>query len=147
MKEVGALVPSHLMKDAKDEAGKAKNAMGKDEFMKLLMTQLRHQDPMKPMDHHEMGTQLAEFSQLEQLSNIGAGIQGLRTDRGDDAKLQAIGMIGKRVQAAGNEVSLVEGQNVTLRPNLKGDVQANKAVVYDPAGKIVRELDLVGKNA
>src|SRR5687767_7073610 len=122
MKEVSAAIPSHLMKDARDEAGKAKNVMGKDDFMKLLMTQLRHQDPMKPMDHHEMGTQLAQFSQLEQLSNIGAGIQGLRSDRGDDAKLQAIGMIGKRVQAAGNDVNLVEGEAVTLRPNIKGDV-------------------------
>ena len=146
MKEVSALVPSHLMADAKDDAKRAKNVMGKDDFMKLLMTQLQHQDPMKPMDHHEFGAQLAQFTQLEQLTNIGSGIQGLRTDRGEDSKLQAVAMIGKKVQAAGNEVELVDGQSVVLRPNIKGDAQPVKAMVYSPTGQLVRELSLNGKN-
>ena len=46
------------------------NQMGKDEFLKLLTFQLQHQDPMNPMDQGKMTGELAQFSQLEQLSNL-----------------------------------------------------------------------------
>lgn len=143
MKEVSQVVPSHLLRE--ESTAPKKNAMGKDDFMKLLMTQLQHQDPMKPMDHQEFGTQLAQFSQLEQLNNIGAGIQGLRTDRGDDSKLQALGMIGKKIHASGNEVNLTSGEDVAIRPALKEGVQPAKVSIYDANAKLVRELDLAGK--
>ena len=92
----------------------AKKTLGQQDFLKLLAVQFQTQDPMKPMDHQEFGTQLAQFSQLEQLSNIGAGINGLRTDRTDDSKLQALGMIGKKIHASGNEVTLTSGESGTI---------------------------------
>ncbi len=47
-----------------------KNVMGKDEFLKMLIAQLKHQDPMNPMDGTAFTAQLAQFSSLEQLQNI-----------------------------------------------------------------------------
>ena len=44
--------------------------MGKDEFLLLLVTQMRHQDPMNPMDGQQFAAQLAQFSSVEQLINI-----------------------------------------------------------------------------
>ena len=44
--------------------------MGKDEFLKLLTVQLKNQDPMNPMEQGKMAAELAQFSQLEQLSNL-----------------------------------------------------------------------------
>ena len=44
--------------------------MGKDEFLKMLVAQLRHQDPLEPMDGDQMAAQLAQFSTVEQLSSI-----------------------------------------------------------------------------
>ena len=49
---------------------KPHNQMGKDEFLKLLTYQLQNQDPMNPMDQSKMTGELAQFSQLEQLSNL-----------------------------------------------------------------------------
>lgn len=144
MNEVSSLVPQHLLRE--ESKAPAKNAMGKDDFMKLLMAQLQHQDPMKPMDHQAFGTQLAQFSQLEQLSNIGAGIQNLRTDRTDDSKLQALGMIGKTVHASGNEVTLNSGQSVEIRPQLSEGVQPIKISIYDAGMKLVNEIHLNEKN-
>src|SRR5687767_7843535 len=46
------------------------NQMGKDEFMKLLTFQLQNQDPMNPMDQSKFTGELAQFSQLEQLTNL-----------------------------------------------------------------------------
>ncbi|MCC2643396.1 MAG: flgD [Nitrospira sp.] len=44
--------------------------LGQDEFLKLLMTQLQHQDPMKPMENQDFIAQTAQFSQLEQMSKL-----------------------------------------------------------------------------
>lgn len=49
----------------------------KDEFLKLLVAQLQHQDPMNPMDNQQFLAQLATFSSLEQLISINAGISEL----------------------------------------------------------------------
>lgn len=145
MKEITQAVPQHLLAEPAELARGAKNVLGKDDFLKLLMTQLQHQDPLKPMDHQEFGAQLAQFSQLEQLSNIGTDIKGLRSDRVEDTRVQAIGMIGKRVKALGNEVELTHGQAVNLTPQLKEGVKPTKASIYDGGGSLVRELDLNGK--
>jgi flagellar basal-body rod modification protein FlgD len=45
-------------------------AMGKDEFVKLLVAQMSNQDPLNPMDGKELAVQLAQFSNVEQLINI-----------------------------------------------------------------------------
>jgi len=65
------------------------NQMGKDEFLKLLATQLSHQDPLNPMDNTQMMAQLAQFSALEQMNNV-----AYSTDMS-----KAMNMIGKTVEA------------------------------------------------
>src|SRR5512143_1210586 len=56
----------------------ASKAMGKDAFLKLLITQLQHQDPLNPADSTEFTSQLAQFSSLEQLSNINQNLAELK---------------------------------------------------------------------
>ncbi len=145
MKEVTAAIPPHLMADPKADFPKAKNTMGKDDFMKLLMAQLQHQDPLKPMENQEFVAQLAQFGSLEQLTNIQKGIDGLSSGNKDEAKLSALGMIGKHVQATGNDIDLREGSEVTLRYGQKEGLTPVSAQIYTDGGKLVREIDLGGK--
>ena len=63
--------------------------MGKDAFFKLLIMQLRNQDPLNPMDDREFIAQLAQFSSLEQLQNLSQQFQ----------TTHALSIIGKMVQA------------------------------------------------
>jgi flagellar basal-body rod modification protein FlgD len=69
-------------------------ALGKDDFLKLLVAQLQHQDPMQPTDNAEYMGQLAQFSTLEQITNVGTEMQRLRTSSQVD---QAVALIGKEV--------------------------------------------------
>lgn len=142
MDALSAAIPSHLMADPSKDLPKAKNAMGKEDFMKLLMTQLQNQDPLKPMEHQEFAAQLAQFGSLEQLTNIQKGIEGLHTGIGDGAKLSALSLIGKKVQAIGNQLDLLEGQEVSMKYGAKEGVTPVKAAIYTEGGKLVRELDV-----
>jgi len=63
--------------------------LGKDDFLKLLVTQLRYQNPLEPMDNKEYIAQLAQFSSLEQMQNLNMQL----------ATLSAISTIGKTVRA------------------------------------------------
>jgi flagellar basal-body rod modification protein FlgD len=56
-----------------------RDALGKDAFLQLLVTQLQHQDPTKPEDQGEMIAQLAQFSSLEKLTQIATSIDALNT--------------------------------------------------------------------
>jgi flagellar basal-body rod modification protein FlgD len=79
------------------------NSLGKDDFLKILTTQLSHQDPLKPMDDTQFVSQMAQFSSLEQMQNMNKSSQ-----------LQAAtSMIGKAVKAeimGDNGAELVYGQ-------------------------------------
>lgn len=141
MNEIGAL-PKHLTEFAPEAAPKPKNVIQKDDFMKLLMVQLKHQDPINPMNHQEFATQLAQFGQLEQLTNIGTGIRDLKTGMGEEAKVQALGMIGKTIKTSGNSVELVPGSPVALQFEAKEGITPVRATVIDESGKPVREMDL-----
>ena len=65
----------------------ANGDLGKDDFLKLFVAQLQHQDPMSPMENAEFIGQMASFSTLEQISNLAAA----------NEKTNAIGLIGRTV--------------------------------------------------
>ncbi len=145
MNEITGAIPAHLMERPEPPA-KQDGGMGKDDFMNLLMAQLKHQDPLNPMDHKEFSAQLAQFASLEKLTQIGTGIQKLEGGMGEEAKLQALGMIGKRVKAGGAEIQLLENQPVDIRLNTDGGFKPLKVSIYGGDGKLVREIEMDGKS-
>ena len=72
------------------------NGLGKQDFLKLLMAQLRNQDPMKPMDDTQMIAQMAQFSALEATQQLN---QTMQTNANVQTISQAGSLIGKYIQA------------------------------------------------
>ncbi|MFO7820385.1 MAG: flagellar hook capping FlgD N-terminal domain-containing protein [Halanaerobacter sp.] len=92
--------------DESDEVSDAVNdSMGKDEFLNLLTTQLKNQNPLEPMDNKEFVSQMAQFSSLEQMNNMNSNMN-------DFLKFQKISQAGSLV---GKEVEVLNsdtGQNI-----------------------------------
>jgi flagellar basal-body rod modification protein FlgD len=76
---------------------KTSNVLDKNDFLKILITQLSHQDPTQPMDDKEFISQMAQFSSLEQITNMSTGL-GKVADL--LAKSQAVSLLGSQVEVS-----------------------------------------------
>jgi flagellar basal-body rod modification protein FlgD len=117
----------------------ASNVLGKDDFLKMMIAQLKHQDPLNPMDGTAFTAQLAQFSSLEQLQNINTQLTSFTQQQQALGNSQAVNFIGKQVLAKGNTVT-VDGNPVTLGYNLAGDAASGQVQVYDANGSLVNAL-------
>lgn len=94
------------------------NGMGKQEFLTLLVTQLRNQDPMNPSQPHEFAAQLAQFSSLEQLVNIAGQLDAQQSMNLAMVDLvnasSALGVLGRDVIATGNSVTVGEDGDANI---------------------------------
>lgn len=122
--------------------------MGKQEFLQLLVAQLRHQDPLSPLQSQEFASQLAQFTSLEQLTNIenslqyGMNIDMLLTQAVSNSL--AANFIGKEVSTLGNTVSLAADRDTKLAFHLADYAETVKITITNDVGEIVRTLEVKG---
>ncbi|MDX1486403.1 MAG: flagellar hook assembly protein FlgD [Alphaproteobacteria bacterium] len=79
-------------------------------FLTLLTTQLKHQDPLEPMDSTEFTAQLAQFAAVEQAIQTNANLEKLITSNLSNRALSAVGYLGKTVEVKGGSAALVDGK-------------------------------------
>jgi len=118
------------------------SSLGMDAFLQLLVTQLQYQDPLSPMDDKEFVAELAQFSSVEQLTEINSGIDKLATIGQEQQLLGAVNFIGKTIEATGTAVSLTEGKATDVTFTLPEDASTCMVNVLDSTGNIVRTVDL-----
>ncbi len=83
---------------AKSSAESA-DVVGKDDFFKMLIAQIKYQDPLNPQDGAAFAAQLAQFSSLEQLTSLNETLAAQSTSYSQLMNLQSVGLIGKEVEA------------------------------------------------
>ena len=76
------------------QSSAAVKILGKDDFLNMLIAQLQHQDPLNPADSTEFTAQLAQFSSLEQLSNIHDSLENMEQFQASLTHSQAVSYIG-----------------------------------------------------
>jgi flagellar basal-body rod modification protein FlgD len=125
-------------------------SLGKDEFLQLLVAQMRNQDPMNPSKPEEMAAQLAQFSSLEQLVNINdtlaAQSDANTAMAGALNNTSAMGVIGKNVLATGNQVSVDGSGKETVTVGVDGTGGDATLTLYDADGNKVgsRKVGAIG---
>ena len=115
--------------------------LGRDEFLKLLVAQMKHQDPMNPMNADQMAAQLAQFSTVEQLAQLNATVSAQQEAQAAMVNAlhagTAVGLVGKTVLAEGDGVVVpAEGDAaVTVRIGDAGGAATLR--VFDAEGREV----------
>lgn len=124
---------------------KTKETMGADGFMKLLAHQLQNQDPMKPMDQKDFSANLAQFSQLEQLTNMNKKMESMTANNTTEKKFLGAGFLGKKVVTKGTTLDYAgDGRNIEIPFFL--DKNAKNAIirVYDAKNQMIAEIQKEG---
>lgn len=112
-----------------------------DRFLKLLVTQMRNQDPLNPLDNAQVTTQLAQISTVGGIDKLNNTMQSLSGSMVSSQSLQSASLIGRDVYAAGSYVSLANGK-ATGAVNLTQEADQVFVQIADGNGALVRTLQL-----
>lgn len=132
--------------EARSNASVRQSGMNREDFLKLLVAQLSHQDPLNPLQGHEFAAHLAQFTSVEQLININDGIAGQGEINGILAQSinsgVAAGLIGKNVEATANGFALAGGNAVTGGVELAAAATSLTVTIKNSADQVIRTIDL-----
>lgn len=121
--------------------------MDRTAFLKLLVEQLKNQDPLKPQDNTAFVAQLAQFSSLEQSMGINDRLDMLAAQNAGMANANAVGLVGSVATVRGNLVtSDGTGSGIQVGFNLSANTAATRVIIRDQGGNAIRTLE-VGPHA
>jgi flagellar basal-body rod modification protein FlgD len=113
-----------------------------NKFMTLLVTQLKNQDPMNPLDNAQLTSQLAQLSTVTGVNKLNTTLESLKTSYQSSEAMSATNMIGHGVFVDGSFVNVASGQSI-LGANLGSAAEDVKLIVTDPAtGKDIKTIEL-----
>ena len=130
------------VKSNDDASSKKKDTLGQSDFLKLMTTQLQNQDPFAPMENGDFIAQMAQFSTVTGIAEMGESLKSLSNQLGEFRIATATNLLGHSVLAPGNKV----------RPDSEGEIHgvldlprassATNIVFSNTAGEVVHSIDL-----
>lgn len=112
-----------------------------DRFLTLLVTQLKNQDPLNPLDNAQITSQLAQLSTVSGINQLNATLSALSASMDAKQYLQAANLVGHSVVADGNSLTLAD-KKATGAIDLASDADTVTVSIIDAAGRVVRQIDL-----
>lgn len=122
-------------------------SLGQQEFLSLMLTQLKNQDPFKPLESGEFLGQLAQFGTVNGLAELKSAFDGLASSLLPDQKLAAANLIGRSVLVTSAHAQLREDAPVTAAVELPRQSESLRIQIRDAAGTLVREIGLGSRPA
>jgi flagellar basal-body rod modification protein FlgD len=121
---------------------KTKEQLGQDGFMKLLAHQLKHQDPMKPMDQKDFSSNLAQFSQLEQLTAMNKKMESMTANNNNEKRFQGASFLGKNIVTSGTTIDYSgDGKDANLPFHLDKPAKNIIIHIYDNKNAMIGKIE------
>ncbi len=140
MNEIGSMNDAGLF--APPPARDSRSDLGQDDFLKLMITQFRNQDPFKPLDNGEFLGQLAQFSTVSGIASLNDEFSGLSATLQNEQALQAANLVGHRVLAANDVGYLAEDGSISGAVELGSSASNVTIEITDSTGQLVQKIDL-----
>ena len=141
MDVTNALNPSKSAFSAKNDiASNPKAVLGKDDFMKLLLTELQYQDPTNPMDSEKMLTQTSQLATLEASDNTNKALESLSRTLTQSASLSVISAIGKMASLQNDAILLPEKGDTTFDIYLPESISEGTVRIEDDQGRLIKSF-------
>ncbi len=126
-----------------------KDQLGQDQFLQLMLAQLKNQDPFKPTDPTQFLSQLAQFSTVTGIQSMQSSVESLADSLRSSAVLDGAALVGHDVLAASDEVTLgaAGSSAATARGAIEVPENATKVsiIVKDASGQLVRQMEMPKK--
>jgi flagellar basal-body rod modification protein FlgD len=124
---------------------KDKTALGKDDFMTLLLVELQHQDPTEPMDSEKILSQTSQLATLESAENTNKALEDLAKNLGNSQQFSTIAAIGKTADLGSDAIAHEKNGSSTFEIYFPEAVEQGTVEITDSSGQVVKTLD-VGTN-
>ena len=122
-------------------AMKKATGMNKDDFLKLFVTQLQHQDPLNPQDGNQFIAQLAQFSQLEELKSLSSKVDAMTVATASSSQLTTTQLVGKQALFHADRIGLVAGQGSKFQLSLPEAATLPEGIdFYDAVARYERQI-------
>lgn len=139
-------INSNTMSAFQNQNTAGKSEMGQDQFLQLLVAQMRNQDPINPVDGADFASQLAQFNSVEQLIDVNSGLKTLQSSQdimsASLTNSMAATLTGKQVRALSNEVNLSAEGSSEINFKLRSAAEEVEIVIRDSSGTEVRRESL-----
>ena len=117
-------------------------SLGVEDFIALMTTQLRYQDPTNPQDSAEFVAQLAQFSSVSGIAEMNTSLATLLTEMRSSQALNATSLVGHKVLVEADSMPVGEGEQVSGAVETPAGATSVDIVVNDASGQIVRQFSV-----
>lgn len=115
--------------------------LGKEDFLRLLTTQLAQQDPLSPMDNQAFVAQLSQLATVERLENVSQSLETMALAQAANTSAQVVSFIGQKVLVQTDSFDVQDGEHQSFGFELASAADVVEVTIRDADGKVVRTIE------